>query len=104
MRQKFADAKRQAPSVIYIDEIDAIAGNRKNSRGELEKRILTELLIQMDWFETRGQVLVVGSTNLIYTAAQLVKILYTPTVGLVTILIVLCLLVGVIQQVGMHLD
>ena len=67
LRQKFADAKRQAPSVIYIDEIDAIAGNRKNSRGELEKRILTELLIQMDGFETRGQVLVVGSTNLIDT-------------------------------------
>jgi len=64
LREKFAEAKREAPSVIYIDEIDAIAGDRKNSRGELEKRILTELLIQMDGFDDRGQVLVVGSTNL----------------------------------------
>jgi len=67
LREKFAEAKRQAPSVIYIDEIDAIAGDRKNSSGELEKRILTELLIQMDGFEDRGQVLVVGSTNLLET-------------------------------------
>ncbi|HJL96979.1 MAG TPA: AAA family ATPase [Candidatus Poseidoniaceae archaeon] len=67
LREKFAEAKREAPSVIYIDEIDAIAGDRKNSRGELEKRIVTELLIQLDGFEDRGQVLVVGSTNLLET-------------------------------------
>ena len=70
LREKFAEAKREAPSVIYIDEIDAIAGDRKSSRGELEKRILTELLIQMDGFDDRGQVLVVGSTNLLETIDQ----------------------------------
>lgn len=67
VREIFQQAKKEAPAVIYIDEIDAIAGNRKDSRGELEKRILTQLLIELDGFEDRGQVLVVGSTNMMET-------------------------------------
>ena len=50
--------------MIYIDEIDAISGSRKDGKGQLEKRILTQLLTELDGFEDRGQVLVVGSTNM----------------------------------------
>ena len=64
LREMFAQAKREGPSVIYIDEIDAIAGSRKTGSGELEKRILTQLLVELDGFEERGKVLIVGSTNM----------------------------------------
>ena len=64
LREIFAQAKKEAPTVIFIDEIDAIAGSRKDGKGQLEKRILTQLLTLLDGFEERGQVLVVGSTNL----------------------------------------
>ena len=64
LRDMFEQAKRDAPSVIYIDEIDAIASSRKTGNGELEKRILTQLLVELDGFEERGKVLIVGSTNM----------------------------------------
>jgi transitional endoplasmic reticulum ATPase len=64
LREMFEQAKRDAPSVVYIDEIDAIASSRKTGNGELEKRILTQLLVELDGFEERGKVLVVGSTNM----------------------------------------
>ena len=64
LREMFARAKREAPSVIYIDEIDAVASSRKNGSGELEKRILTQLLVELDGFEERGKVLIIGSTNM----------------------------------------
>jgi transitional endoplasmic reticulum ATPase len=64
LRDIFAQAKKEAPTVVFIDEIDAIAGSRKDNKGELEKRILTQLLTELDGFEERGQVLVVGSTNI----------------------------------------
>ena len=64
LKEIFAQAKKEAPTVIFIDEIDAIAGSRKDNKGQLEKRILTQLLTELDGFEERGQVLVVGSTNL----------------------------------------
>jgi transitional endoplasmic reticulum ATPase len=63
LRELFEQARRDAPSVIYIDEIDAIAASRENQSGELEKRVLTQLLTLMDGFEERGKVLVIGSTN-----------------------------------------
>ena len=64
LRDIFAQAKKEAPTVIFIDEIDAIAASRKDNKGQLEKRILTQLLTELDGFEERGQVLVVGSTNI----------------------------------------
>ena len=64
LREIFERAKKEGPTVVYIDEIDAIAGSRKDSKGQLEKRILTQLLTELDGFEERGQVLVVGSTNM----------------------------------------
>ncbi len=64
LRELFEQARKEAPSVIYIDEIDAIAASRKEGKGQLEKRILTQLLTEMDGFDDRGQVLVVGSTNM----------------------------------------
>jgi transitional endoplasmic reticulum ATPase len=63
LRELFEQARRESPSVIYIDEIDAIAASRENQSGELEKRVLTQLLTLMDGFEERGNVLVIGSTN-----------------------------------------
>ncbi len=65
LREIFARARKEAPSVIYIDEIDAIAGSRKDGKGQLEKRILTQLLTELDGFDDRGQILVVGSTNML---------------------------------------
>jgi len=65
LRELFEQAKKEGPTVVYIDEIDAIAGSRKDGKGQLEKRILTQLLTELDGFEDRGQVLVVGSTNMI---------------------------------------
>ncbi len=63
LRELFDQARKDSPSVIYIDEIDAIASCRENTSGELEKRVLTQLLTLMDGFEERGKVLVIGSTN-----------------------------------------
>ena len=63
LREIFEQARRDSPSVIYIDEIDSIAGARDKVSGELEKRVLTQLLTLMDGFEERGRVLVIGSTN-----------------------------------------
>jgi transitional endoplasmic reticulum ATPase len=63
LKEIFQKAKKEAPTVIFIDEIDAIANSRKVGSGQLEKRILTQLLTELDGFEDRGQVLVVGSTN-----------------------------------------
>ncbi len=63
LRELFEQARRDSPSVIYIDEIDAIAASRDKVSGELEKRVLTQLLTLMDGFEERGRVLVIGSTN-----------------------------------------
>lgn len=63
LRELFMQARKDSPSVIYIDEIDAITGDRDKASGELEKRVLTQLLTLMDGFEERGRVLVIGSTN-----------------------------------------
>jgi transitional endoplasmic reticulum ATPase len=63
LREMFEQARKDSPSVIYIDEIDAITGDRDKVSGELEKRVLTQLLTLMDGFEERGRVLVIGSTN-----------------------------------------
>lgn len=63
LRRIFEQAQRNVPSVIFIDEIDAIAPKRSEVYGEVEKRVVTQLLALMDGIKTRGQVIVIGATN-----------------------------------------
>ena len=63
LRRVFADAQKSAPSVIFLDEIDAIAPKRSEVWGEVEKRVVGQLLTLMDGLRARGQVIVVGATN-----------------------------------------
>ncbi len=63
LRRIFDEAKRNAPSIIFIDEIDAIAVRRAEVIGEVEKRIVAQLLALMDGLEPRDQVIVIGATN-----------------------------------------
>ncbi len=63
LRQVFKDAQEHAPSIIFIDEIDAIAPSREEVTGEVEKRIVSQLLTLMDGLESRGEVVVIAATN-----------------------------------------
>ncbi|GCE27956.1 hypothetical protein KDA_34400 [Dictyobacter alpinus] len=63
LRSVFQEAQRKAPSVIFIDEIDALAPKRAESGGEVERRIVGQLLALMDGLESRGQVVIIGATN-----------------------------------------
>jgi len=63
LREIFRKAEEEAPSIIFIDELDAIAPKRSEVVGEVEKRVVAQLLALMDGLETRGQVIVIGATN-----------------------------------------
>jgi len=63
LREIFEEAKRNAPAIIFIDEIDSIAPKREEVTGEVEKRIVAQLLTLMDGLQERGQVVVIGATN-----------------------------------------
>ena len=63
LRQIFEEAKRSAPSIVFIDEIDSIAPNRNEVTGEVERRVVAQLLSLMDGLESRGEVIVIGATN-----------------------------------------
>ncbi|MEM3998250.1 MAG: CDC48 family AAA ATPase, partial [Ignisphaera sp.] len=63
LRQIFEEAKKNAPAIIFIDEIDAIAPKREEVVGEVEKRVVAQLLALMDGLEERGKVIVIGATN-----------------------------------------
>ncbi len=64
LRKKFEDAERNAPSIIFFDEIDAIASKREELRGEVEKRVVAQLLGLMDGLKNRGKVIVIAATNM----------------------------------------
>jgi transitional endoplasmic reticulum ATPase len=64
LRQLFEQAKKEAPSIIFLDELDSIAPKREQVVGEVEKRVVAQLLALMDGLEGRGQVIVIGATNL----------------------------------------
>jgi transitional endoplasmic reticulum ATPase len=64
LRQVFDQAKKTAPSIVFLDEIDSIAPRREHAVGEVEKRIVAQLLALMDGLEARGQIIVIGATNL----------------------------------------
>ncbi|MEM4352355.1 MAG: AAA family ATPase, partial [Candidatus Caldarchaeum sp.] len=63
LRDIFRKAEEEAPSIIFIDEIDAIAPKRSEVTGEVEKRVVAQLLALMDGLEGRGSVIVIGATN-----------------------------------------
>ena len=64
LREIFEEASRKAPSVIFIDEIDAIAPKRAEVLGDVEKRVVAQLLALMDGMVSRGNVVVIGATNI----------------------------------------
>ena len=63
LRDIFDEAEKNAPSVIFIDEIDAIAPKREEVTGEVERRVVAQLLTLMDGLKSRGQVVVIAATN-----------------------------------------
>jgi transitional endoplasmic reticulum ATPase len=63
LREIFSEAEKNKPCIIFIDEIDAIAPKREEVTGEVEKRVVSQLLALMDGLEPRGQVVVIGATN-----------------------------------------
>ncbi len=63
LREIFKEAEENAPSIIFIDEIDSIAPKREEVSGDVEKRIVSQLLTIMDGLESRGQLVVIGATN-----------------------------------------
>jgi transitional endoplasmic reticulum ATPase len=64
LREIFEEASRKAPSVVFIDEIDAIAPKRAEVLGDVEKRVVAQLLALMDGMVSRGHVIVIGATNI----------------------------------------
>jgi len=67
LRKAFEEAEKNAPAIIFIDEIDSIAPKRDKTNGELERRIVSMLLTLMDGMKGRGQVVVIGATNRVNT-------------------------------------
>eukprot|EP00796_Vickermania_ingenoplastis_P005046 gene5048-3635_t len=63
LRQTFQEAEKNAPAIIFIDEIDSIAPKREKASGEVEKRIVSQLLTLMDGVKSRSRVIVMGATN-----------------------------------------
>ncbi len=63
LREIFKEAEENAPSIIFIDEIDAIAPKREEVVGEVEKRVVSQLLTLMDGLKSRGKVIVIAATN-----------------------------------------
>jgi transitional endoplasmic reticulum ATPase len=64
LRNMFEEAEENSPSIIFIDEIDAIAPKREESKGEVERRVVAQLLSLMDGLESRGKVVVIAATNI----------------------------------------
>ncbi len=63
LRETFDKASKESPSIIFIDEIDSIAPKREDTQGELERRVVAQLLTLMDGLKSRGQVIVIAATN-----------------------------------------
>jgi len=63
LRSLFKEAEDKAPTVVFIDELDAIAPKRENVTGEVERRVVAQMLALMDGLQSRGRVLVIGATN-----------------------------------------
>ena len=64
LREVFEEARRNAPSIIFLDEIDALAPRRAQVIGDVEKRVVAQLLALMDGLVSRGEVVIIGATNM----------------------------------------
>jgi transitional endoplasmic reticulum ATPase len=63
LREIFKEAKENAPSIIFVDEIDSIAPKREEAMGEVERRVVSQMLSLMDGLQARGRVVVIAATN-----------------------------------------
>jgi len=63
VRELFEEAEKNAPSIIFIDEVDAVAPKREEVTGEVERRVVSQLLTSMDGLKRRGKVIVIAATN-----------------------------------------
>jgi len=63
IREIFDEAEKNSPSIIFIDELDSLAPKREESGGEVERRVVSQLLTMMDGLQARGKVVVIGATN-----------------------------------------
>ena len=63
LREIFKETKEKAPSIMFIDEIDSITPKREEVTGEVERRVVSQLLSLMDGLEARGKVIVIAATN-----------------------------------------
>lgn len=63
IRDIFEEAEKTAPAIIFIDELDAIAPKREDVSGEVERRVVSQILTMMDGLKSRGKVIVIGATN-----------------------------------------
>jgi len=63
LREIFEEAEKNSPSIVFIDELDAIAPKREETTGEVEKRVVAQLLTLMDGIKGRGKIVVIGATN-----------------------------------------
>ncbi|XP_042387509.1 cell division cycle protein 48 homolog [Zingiber officinale] len=64
LRKAFEEAEKNAPSIIFIDEIDSIAPKREKTHGEVKRHIVSQLLTLMDGLKSRAHVIVIGATNM----------------------------------------
>ncbi|PIN80777.1 ATPase [Candidatus Woesearchaeota archaeon CG10_big_fil_rev_8_21_14_0_10_32_9] len=64
LRKIFDEAEKNSPSIIFFDELDAIASKREESKGEVERRVVAQLLALMDGLKSRGKVVVIAATNI----------------------------------------
>ena len=63
LREIFKEAREKAPSIVFVDEIDSIAPKREEVTGEVERRVVSQMLSLMDGLEARGKVIVISATN-----------------------------------------
>ncbi len=63
LRKAFEEAEKNSPAIIFIDEIDSVAPKRDKTNGEVERRIVSQLLTLMDGLKPRSNVVVIGATN-----------------------------------------
>jgi len=63
IRDIFEEAEKNAPTIVFIDELDAIAPKREEVQGEVERRVVSQILTMMDGLKSRGKVIVIGATN-----------------------------------------
>jgi len=63
IRDIFEEAEKNAPTIVFIDELDAIAPKREDVQGEVERRVVSQILTLMDGLKSRGKVIVIGATN-----------------------------------------